>query len=215
MPAPTRRVAAVILEPIQGEAGVVEASPGYLAGAREICDQRDILLVVDEVQTGLGRTGRWFGFHASGIVPDVVTIAKSLGNGMPIGACWATAEVARAFEPGDHGSTFGGQPLAAAAAAATLAVMEQIDAPTLAEKAGSRLRVALESLDGVESVRGQGLLIGVQLPSPSAAEITAEALRRGLVVNACRADTLRLAPPFCVTDAEIEEAVGILSDVIP
>ena len=133
-------VAAVILEPIQGEAGVIEPSAGYLAGARRICDDRGILLIVDEVQTGLGRTGRWFGFNASGIAPDVVTVAKALGNGMPIGACWARSEVAAAFGPGDHGTTFGGQPLAAAAAAATLAVMQQIDAPSLAAKAGERLR---------------------------------------------------------------------------
>jgi acetylornithine/N-succinyldiaminopimelate aminotransferase len=207
-------VAAVILESIQGEAGVIEPSPGYLAGARRLCDERGILLIVDEVQTGLGRTGRWFGFNASGIAPDVVTVAKALGNGMPIGACWARAEVASAFDPGDHGTTFGGQPLAAAAAAATLAVMQQIDAPSLAASAGARLRAGLEDLGGVESVRGQGLLIGVQLTSARAPELAAESLRRGLVVNACRADTLRLAPPFTVTEAEIQEALGILAGVL-
>jgi acetylornithine/N-succinyldiaminopimelate aminotransferase len=210
----TEGVAAVILEAIQGEAGVIEPSAGYLAGVREICDKRGILLILDEVQTGLGRTGRWFGFHASGIAPDVVTVAKSLGNGMPIGACWARAEIAAAFVPGDHGSTFGGQPLAAAAAAATLRVMEQIDAPTLAQKAGDRLRSELTGLDGIESVRGQGLLIGLQLTSPRAAGAADEALRRGLVVNACRPDTLRLAPPFIVSDSEIDEAVEILAAVL-
>jgi len=207
-------VAGVILEAIQGEAGVIEPSAGYLAGAREICDQKGILLVLDEVQTGLGRTGRWFGFHQSGIAPDVVTIAKALGNGMPIGACWARSEVASAFVPGDHGTTFGGQPLAAAAAAATLEVMQQIDAPTLAQKAGDRLRSELARIDGIESVRGQGLLIGLQLTSPRAVEVAEAALRRGLVVNACRPDTLRLAPPFTVTEAEIEEAVQILTGVV-
>ena len=208
------RVAAVILEPIQGEAGVIEPSAGYLAGAREICDRHRILLVVDEVQTGLGRTGRWFAFQTSGIVPDVVTVAKALGNGMPIGACWARAEVAAAFDPGDHGTTFGGQPLAAAAASATLDVMQQIDAPALAAKAGGSLRSALARLDGVDSVRGQGLLIGVQLTSPIAGDVAGEALRRGLVVNACRPDTLRIAPAFALTDAEIQEAVGILAGVL-
>jgi acetylornithine/N-succinyldiaminopimelate aminotransferase len=207
-------VAAVILEAIQGEAGVIEPSAGYLAGAREICDRTGILLIVDEVQTGLGRTGRWFGFQSSGIAPDIVTVAKALGNGMPIGACWAKAEVAAAFAPGDHGSTFGGQPLAAAAAAATLHVMQQLDAPTLAQKAGDRLRSELSGLAGIDSVRGQGLLIGLQLTLPVAAVAADEALRRGLVVNACRPDTLRLAPPFIVTDAEIEEAVGILAGVL-
>ncbi len=208
------RVAAVILESIQGEAGVIEPSAGYLAGVRELCDEKEILLVLDEVQTGLGRTGRWFGFQASGISPDVVTVAKALGNGMPIGACWARAEVAASFDPGDHGLTFGGQPLAAAAAAATLAVMQEIDAPTLVAKAGARLRAGLEILEGVDSVRGQGLLIGVQLTSPRAGEVATEALRRGLVVNACRPDTLRLAPSFTVTESEIEEALEILAGVV-
>ena len=136
-------VAAVILETIQGEAGVIEPSHGYIEGAREISRSKGILLIVDEIQTGLGRTGRWFGFQSSGVMPDVVTVAKALGNGMPIGACWASAEVSAAFKPGDHGSTFGGQPLAASAAAATLEVMEEIDAPALASKAGEALRTGL------------------------------------------------------------------------
>jgi acetylornithine/N-succinyldiaminopimelate aminotransferase len=210
-------VAALMLETIQGEAGVIGPSPGYIEGAREICDSRGILMVLDEVQTGLGRTGRWFGFHSTGVSPDVVTVAKALGNGMPIGACWATAEVADAFSPGDHGSTFGGQPLAASAAAATLEVMEEIDAPALAAKAGEMLRAGLVQIPGVDSVRGKGLLIGIQLTaelSGRAAEIASEALRRGLVVNAPRSDTLRLAPPFLVTESEIAEGLEILSSVI-
>ena len=210
-------VAALILETIQGEAGVIEPSPGYIEGAREICDSRGILLILDEVQTGLGRTGRWFGFHSTGVSPDVVTVAKALGNGVPIGACWSTDEVAVAFSPGDHGSTFGGQPLAASAAAATLGVMEEIDAPTLAAKAGESLRAGLLEIPGVDSVRGKGLLIGVQLGaelSGRAAEIASEALRRGLVVNAPRSDTLRLAPPFLVTESEIAEGLEILAGVI-
>jgi acetylornithine/N-succinyldiaminopimelate aminotransferase len=210
-------VAALILESIQGEAGVIEPSPGYIEGARQICDSRGILLILDEVQTGLGRTGRWFGFHSTGVSPDVVTVAKALGNGVPIGACWSTAEVADAFSPGDHGSTFGGQPLAASAAAATLAVMDEIDAPTLAAKAGESLRAGLVEIPGVDSVRGRGLLIGVQLDaelSGRAGEIASEALRRGLVVNAPRPDTLRLAPPFLVTESEIAEGLEILAGVI-
>jgi acetylornithine/succinyldiaminopimelate/putrescine aminotransferase len=208
------RVAAVMLESIQGEAGVVVPSEGYLQAVRKICDERGILLILDEIQTGLGRTGRWFGFHASGIKTDIVTVAKALGNGMPIGACWAAADVASAFVPGDHGSTFGGQPLACAAASATLRVMQEIDAPTLASRAGAQLKSRLATLDGVASVRGEGLLIGVQLTSDRATQAAAEALRRGVVVNAARADTLRLAPPFVVTDAEIEEAVGIIASVV-
>ncbi len=122
------RVAAVLIEPIQGEAGVVAPSSDYLRGVRELCTERGMLFMLDEIQTGLARTGAWFAFQHTGVEPDVVTMAKALGNGVPIGACWARAEVAAAFSPGDHGSTFGGQPLAAAAARATLAVMEQEDA---------------------------------------------------------------------------------------
>src|SRR5580698_3213025 len=148
------RVAAVLLEPIQGEAGVIAPSSDYLGGVRELCTERGILLMVDEIQTGLGRTGQWFAFQHTGIEPDVVTMAKALGNGVPIGACWARAEVAAAFSPGDHGSTFGGQPLAAAAARATLAVMEAEDVPARAQRAGARLRAGLEVLPGVIGVRG-------------------------------------------------------------
>jgi acetylornithine/N-succinyldiaminopimelate aminotransferase len=208
------RVAAVILEAIQGEAGVVTPSPGYLEGARETCTRRGILLVVDEVQTGLGRTGRWFGFQSSGIKPDLVTIAKALGNGMPIGACWATAEVASAFGPGDHGTTFGGQPLAASAAAATLRVMQEIEAPGRAARAGRILQSRLAKIAGVDLVRGSGLLVGVQLSNPCAPQVVSEALRLGLVVNAPRPDTLRLAPPLIVTEDQIAEGVGIIANAV-
>jgi len=205
------RVAAVLVEPIQGEAGVVAPSSEYLRGIRELCTERGVLLIVDEIQTGLARTGRWFAFQHAGIEPDVVTVAKALGNGVPVGACWARAEVAAAFSPGDHGSTFGGQPLAAAAARATLAVMEQEDAPARATRAGARLRARLEGLTGVTGVRGAGLLLGVALDSDRATEVTAAAVARGLVVNAPRPDTIRLAPPLLVGDDEIDEAVGILA----
>ena len=126
----------MLLEPVQGEGGVNPATAEYLQGVRRLCDERGVLLMVDEVQTGLGRTGRWFGFQHFGVVPDVVTMAKALGNGVPIGACWARAEVADAFEPGDHATTFGGQPLATAAARAVLAVMEAEDVPARAAKRG-------------------------------------------------------------------------------
>jgi acetylornithine/N-succinyldiaminopimelate aminotransferase len=208
------RVAAVILESIQGEAGVVTPSPGYLESARELCTSRGILLILDEVQTGLGRTGRWFGFQASGIRPDVVTIAKALGNGVPIGACWASADVAGAFGPGDHGTTFGGQPLAASAAAATLRVMQEIDAPARAAHLGGLLQTGVEKIPGVESVRGAGLLIGIQLASACAPDVVWEALRLGLVANAPRPDTVRLAPPFVATEEQIAEGVDLLSAAI-
>ncbi len=208
------RVAAVLLEPVQGEAGVIAPSSDYLGAVRELCTERGILLMVDEIQTGLGRTGRWFGFQHTGIEPDVVTMAKALGNGVPIGACWARAEVAAAFSPGDHGSTFGGQPLAAAAARATLAVMESEDVPARAARAGARLAAGLERLDGIVGVRGMGLLLGAALDGQQAKEVVAAALDRGLVVNAPRPDTIRLAPSLLVRDDEIDEAVALLGGAL-
>jgi len=204
------RVAAVLLEPIQGESGVIAPSSDYLSGVREMCTARGILLMVDEIQTGLGRTGRWFAFQHMGVEPDVVTMAKALGNGVPIGACWARAEVAAAFSPGDHGSTFGGQPLAAAAARATLAVMEAEDVCARARRAGARLRAGLEGLEGVVGVRGAGLLLGVALDNQRAKEVVGAALARGLVVNAPRPDTIRLAPSLLVSEGEIDEGLALL-----
>src|SRR5205807_6152425 len=145
-------VAAVLLEPVQGEGGVNPATAEYFEGVRRLCDERGILFMVDEVQTGLGRTGRWFGFEHFGIRPDVVTMAKALGNGLPIGACWARADVASAFEPGDHATTFGGQPMATAAARAVLGEMRRLDAPGLARRQGERLMSALKETPGVAEV---------------------------------------------------------------
>src|SRR5581483_388669 len=184
-------------------------------------DEAGALLMLDEVQTGLGRTGRWWGFqHHDGVQPDVVTIAKALGNGMPIGACWARAEVAEAFHPGDHGSTFGGQPLAASAALATLRVMEAEDVPAKATAAGARLTAALEASDGVASVRGNGLLLAAELDPAvldargGAKGVQTALLDAGLVTNAVTATAIRFAPPLLVSDAEIDEAVGIFSSVV-
>jgi acetylornithine/succinyldiaminopimelate/putrescine aminotransferase len=162
------------------------------------------------VQTGLGRTGHWFAFQAQGLEPDVVTMAKALGNGMPVGACWARAEVAAAFGPGDHGSTFGGQPLALAAAKATLAVMESEDVPRRARESGRRLGTGLERLRGVASVRGAGLLLAAQLDAPVAKDVAAAALAKGLLVNAVRPDAVRVAPPLLVSDTEIDAALECL-----
>lgn len=210
------RVCAVMLEPVQGEGGVVPAPPGYLEAVRALCDEREVLLIVDEVQTGLGRTGRWFGFqHAVGVRPDVVTLAKALGNGMPIGACWARADVAAAFRPGDHATTYGGQPLAARAALATLEVMESLDVPARAAAAGATLRAALATTPGIVDVRGLGLLLAAELaPGLDAKAVADECLARGLVVNAVTPRALRLAPPLLVGDAEIAEAAAILAGVL-
>ncbi|HEX2118002.1 MAG TPA: acetylornithine transaminase [Acidimicrobiales bacterium] len=205
-----RVVAAVLLEPIQGEGGVNVPPKGWLGEVRRLCDERDVLLILDEVQTGLGRTGEWFGFQHEGIRPDVVTLAKALGNGMPIGACWARTEVALAFVPGDHGSTFGGQPLATAAARATLAVMEAEDVPARAARAGARLAEGLSALPGVASVRGRGLLLAAELSDQPAREVATAALDRGLVVNALTPTAIRLAPSLLVTDDEIDEALAVL-----
>ena len=207
-------VAAVLLEPIQGEGGVVVPSSDYLGVVRALCSERNALLMLDEIQTGLGRTGHWFAFQAQGLQPDVVTMAKALGNGMPVGACWARAEVAAAFGPGDHGSTFGGQPLALAAARATLAVMEAEDVCGRARAAGVRLADGLRALPGVVSVRGAGLLLAAQLETPVAKDAAAAALTRGLLVNAVRPDAVRVAPPLLVSDADIDTALTILRDIL-
>jgi predicted acetylornithine/succinylornithine family transaminase len=206
------RVCAVLLEPIQGEGGVNPAPPGYLEQVRTWCDEREALLIVDEVQTGLGRTGRWFGFeHADGVRPDVVTMAKALGNGVPIGACWARSDVAASFQPGDHATTFGGQPLATAAALAVLDVMEAEDVPDRAARAGEHLTKALHDVRGVAGVRGPGLLVAAELePGLAAADVVAACLERGLVVNNVTPTAVRLAPSLLVTDDELDEAVGRL-----
>ena len=208
-------VAAVLLEPIQGEGGVNPATAEYFQGVRRICDERGILFMVDEVQTGLGRTGEWFGFQHFGVQPDVVTMAKALGNGLPIGACWARGDVATAFEPGDHATTFGGQPLAAGTARAVLNEMIRLDAPALAAAAGGRLMAALRETAGIADVRGFGLLIAAQLDEGRDAKAIADAcLAAGLVVNAVTPTALRFAPPFTVSDAEIDDAVAILAKVL-
>ena len=207
-------VAAVLLEPVQGEGGVNPASADYFAGVRRLCDERGVLFMVDEVQTGLGRTGRWFGFQHLGVQPDVITMAKALGNGVPIGACWARGDVASVFEPGDHATTFGGQPLATAAARAVLATMEAEDVPALAARAGARLAERLSAVPGVASVRGQGLLLAVELDGHEARTVNAALLDAGLVANAVTPTALRLAPSLLISDAEIDEAVALIAGVL-
>ena len=207
-------VAAVLLEPVQGEGGVNPASADYFAGVRRLCDERGVLFMVDEVQTGLGRTGRWFGFQHLGVQPDVITMAKALGNGVPIGACWARGDVASVFEPGDHATTFGGQPLATAAARAVLATMEAEDVPALAARAGARLTERLSAVPGVASVRGQGLLLAGELDGPDARTVNAARLDAGLVANAVTPTALRLAPSLLISDAEIDEAVALIAGVL-
>ena len=212
-------VGAILLEPLQGEGGVNPADTAFLQGVRRLCDERGMLLIIDEVQTGLGRTGEWFGFQHAGIVPDVVTMAKGLGNGVPIGAVWATADVAAAFGPGDHGSTFAGQPLAAAGAREVLRIMEEMDAPRKARERGAELTVLLEAIPGVSSVRGLGLLLGVELDAAAlagrtAGEVARACLAAGLIVNGVTPTALRLAPPMTISSDELVEGVGILASVL-
>jgi predicted acetylornithine/succinylornithine family transaminase len=209
------RVAAVMLEPVQGEGGVHPATAAYLQGVRRLCDEREALLIMDEVQTGLGRTGRWFGFEHAGVRPDIVTMAKALGNGVPIGACWAKADVAAAFAPGDHATTYGGQPLAARAANAVLDVMIAKDVPKKADRAGKRLRKGLAQLEGVAAVRGLGLLIAAELePGIDARDSATKCLELGLVVNAVTPSALRFAPSLLVTNGEIDEAIAIVAKAL-
>jgi acetylornithine/succinyldiaminopimelate/putrescine aminotransferase len=208
-------VGAVFLESIQGEGGVNPAPDGYLEGVREICTRKGALMMIDEVQTGFARTGEWFGFEHSGVSPDVVTLAKAMGNGMPIGACWAPVEVAAAFVPGDHGSTYSGTALATAAVEAVIAEMKRLDARSLARVGESKIRAILDGADGVIGVRGNGLLLGVALEDGIiAGDVAAEALANGLIVNAVNGTTIRIAPPLTVSEGEIEEAMAILLSAI-
>jgi acetylornithine/N-succinyldiaminopimelate aminotransferase len=207
-------VAAVLIEPVQGEGGVIPAPPGYLTGIRSLCDERGLLMIVDEVQTGFARTGRWFGFEHAGVRPDVVSLAKGLGNGVPIGACWARRDVAAVLQPGDHGSTFSGTAVATAAARAVITEMKRIDAPALARTRGARLQDALCALPGVIDVRGLGLLLAAELDGRDSKEVVMACLERGLVVNNVTPTALRLAPALTVSEAEIDEAVAILKEVL-
>lgn len=206
-------VAAVLLEPIQGEGGIVVPSSDYASSVRELCDAKGLLMIADEVQTGLGRTGDWFASHHDGVLPDIVTVAKSLGNGMPIGACWARLEVAQSFSPGSHGSTFGGQPLALAAAKATLAELERIDAPNAARAAGEHLRARLAGARHVVEVRGRGLLLGAVLDVDAAA-VARAGLDAGVVLNAVRPDVLRLAPPLTISTEDLDLGVDRLLEAL-
>jgi len=205
-------VAAVLIESIQGEGGVNPASDEYLRAVRELCDETGALMILDEIQTGMCRTGQWFGFEHAGVKPDVVTLAKAMGNGMPVGACWARTDVAAVFEPGDHGSTYSGTAIACAAVNATIDEMVRMDAPQLANERGAHLVAALENVSGVVGVRGRGLMLGVELAAGlDARRAYADLLEAGLIVNAVNPSTIRLLPPITVTEAELDEAVDMIA----
>ncbi len=208
---------AVMLEPVQGEGGVTAATPDYLRGVRRLCDARGLLLILDEVQTGIGRTGRLFAYEHYGIAPDILTLAKGLGGGVPIGAMLATADVADAFAPGDHGSTFGGNPLACAAALAVLTTIESDGLVDRARDVGAylfeRLRILARRHPVITEIRGQGLMAGIEL-SVEAAAIVETCRERGLLINAVKANTLRLVPPLIITPADVDEAIEILDGAL-
>lgn len=208
-------VAAVLLEPIQGEGGVIPAPDGYLAAVERLCRERGVLLIIDEVQTGMARTGKWFGFQHHGITPDAVLMAKALGNGVPVGAIWAKREVGAVFSPGDHGSTYSGTALVASVVRAVIAEMRRIDAPTLTDATGNYLRDKLAAVPGVVSVRGAGLLLGAELaPGIDSSAVYKACLADGLVVNAVNATTIRMAPPLNVSRAHVDEAVSIFGTAL-
>jgi acetylornithine/N-succinyldiaminopimelate aminotransferase len=203
---------AVMVEPVIGEGGVIVPPDGYLKGLRSWCDESNLLLILDEVQTGFGRTGRWFAYQHEGIVPDVMTLAKGLGGGVPIGACLAGPR-ADVFEPGDHGSTFGGQPLACTAALATLEVIESQRLVEHAAEVGELLHDSLAEVPGISTVRGRGMMQAVVFNEPKAKDVQNRCLEAGLVVNAVDDHVLRLVPPLIMTADDVEKAVEILKKV--
>jgi acetylornithine aminotransferase len=207
-------VAAVVVEPIQGEAGVIVPPEDYLARVREITQRHGALMWVDEVQSGMGRTGEWFAHAPSDVVPDLVTLAKGLGGGIPIGACIGVDEAATLLQPGNHGTTFGGNPVATAAALAVISTIESEDLLAHVRVVGDRLRAGLADHAKVVEVTGRGLFLGVVLDQPIAAEASTAALERGLIVNAPTPDRLRLVPPLVLSAAEADEAVAILRELL-
>ena len=210
-------VVAVLVEPIIGEGGVRVPGDDYLPRLRELCDRHGWLLMLDEVQTGMGRTGRWFAHQHAGIRPDVMTLAKALGNGVPIGACIARGAAAGVFQPGKHGSTFGGNPLTSRAA---LAVVETLERDGLIERAarlGERMRAGfaarLGGLEGVVSIRGRGLMLGIELDRPCA-ELVGRALQQGLLINVTAGNVVRLLPPLVISDDEADRIVDLTAGLV-
>jgi acetylornithine/N-succinyldiaminopimelate aminotransferase len=208
----SERTAAVFLEPTLGEGGVVPAPPGYLAAAREICDATGALLVVDEVQSGIGRTGHWFASLAEGVRPDVITLAKGLGGGLPIGACLGIGAAGELFHAGDHATTFGGNPVACASALAVITTIADEHLLDNVKRVGEHLADELARLDSslVRDVRGSGLWRALVLTEPHAADVETAARNNGLLVNAVKPDVVRLAPPLVLTESDVDEATPLL-----
>jgi acetylornithine/N-succinyldiaminopimelate aminotransferase len=210
----TKKTAMVIIEPIMGEAGVIVPPADYLRELRSLCDAKGALLVIDAVQTGMGRTGDWFGYEYSGITPDVITLAKGLGGGLPLGAMIALGKAADLFQPGDHGSTFGGNPVTTAAGLAAIKFIEAQKILKKVETQGLYLIQELALIPGVAEVRGAGLLLGIELESRKAADVALALQNEGVLVNAANPTTIRLAPALIVTDAQIKKFVSIFRKVM-
>jgi acetylornithine aminotransferase len=210
----SKKTAMVIIEPIMGEAGVITPDDGYLSGLRDICDRVGALLVFDCVQTGIGRTGQWFGFEHEKVRPDVITLAKGLGGGLPLGATIAYGRAAALLQPGDHGTTFGGNPVACAAANAVLDVIESKKLMQSAKTFEKKIKKSLSNTPGVSEVRGRGLLLGIELSTPNAKKIAAAMLEAGVIVNAANDQTIRIAPPLIVTAVQIDNFLATLKKVL-
>ena len=210
----TKKTAMVILEPIMGEAGVIAPPADYLREVRALCDAKGALLVIDAVQTGMGRTGDWFGYEYSGITPDVITLAKGLGGGLPLGAMIALGKAADLFQPGDHGSTFGGNPVTIAAGLAAIKFMESQKILKKVEKQGVYLMTELAVIPGVAEVRGAGLLLGIELETKKASDVALALQNEGVLVNAANPTTIRIAPALIVTDAQLKKFVSIFKKVM-
>ena len=206
-----KKTAMVIVEPIMGEAGVIVPPHGYLQALRELCDETGALLVFDCVQTGMGRTGDWFGYEYSGIKPDVITLAKGLGGGLPLGAMIALGDAATLFAPGDHGSTFGGNPVATAAGLAVISIIEKSELLERVSKVGIELMAELALIDGVKEVRGAGLLIGIEFTEPIAKQVTKDLEKHGVLVNGNSENVIRIAPPLIVTDRQIAKFIAVFA----
>lgn len=210
----TRKTAMVIIEPIMGEAGVVVPPSDYLQKLRQICNDKGALLVIDAVQTGMGRTGDWFGYEYSGITPDVITLAKGLGGGLPLGAMIALGRASELFQPGDHGSTFGGNPVTTAAGLAAINFIESKKILRKVELQGNNLMQEIAMIPGVKEVRGAGLLIGIELQSLKASDVATAMREAGVLVNAANETTIRIAPALIVTDIQINKFISIFKKVI-
>ena len=210
----SKKTAMVIIEPIMGEAGVIVPPADYLHQLRSLCDDKGALLVIDAVQTGMGRTGDWFGYEYSGITPDVITLAKGLGGGLPLGAMIALGKASELFQPGDHGSTFGGNPVTTAAGLAAIEVIESKKLLKKVKQQGAHLIQELALVPGVKEVRGAGLLLGIELENLKAADIATAMRDAGVLVNAANATTIRLAPALIVSDAQINKFISIFRKVI-